>query len=100
MSSFCFPACWRRQIAARLLLACSLAAIAAAPLAAQSTFGSILGTVRDFSGALVVGARVTLINSGTASTRTIQTDNSGGYAFLNLDAESYALTIAGPGFEN
>jgi len=100
MSSFCFPACWRRQIAARLLLACSLAAIAAAPLAAQSTFGAILGTVRDFSGALVVGARVTLVNSGTASTRTIQTDNSGSYSFRNLDAESYALTIAAPGFAN
>jgi hypothetical protein len=35
---------------------------------AQSTFGSIVGTVKDSSGALVPGASVRLTNSGTGGT--------------------------------
>ena len=69
------------------------------PLArAQSTFGSILGTVVDSTGAVVPGANVTLTNSGTAATRTTTTDAAGGYSFVNLDAGHYTITVAGKGF--
>ena len=87
------------QIAARLLLACFLAAGACTQLPAQSTFGTILGTVKDSSGALVAGAQVTLINSGIAATRTMPTDGSGNFAFKNLDAGNYALSVTAPGFQ-
>ncbi|MGD0546442.1 MAG: TonB-dependent receptor [Terracidiphilus sp.] len=99
MGGFHFPACRRGKIAARFLLACFLAAAASDLLSAQSTFGTILGTVSDLSGALVVGAPVTLIATGTAATRTVQTDNSGSFAFKNLDIDKYALTITAPGFQ-
>jgi len=94
-----FPVCLSRTFAARLLLAgCFIAALAGS-LPAQSTFGAILGTVRDTSGALVVSAQVTLVNTGTGATRSMATDGSGSYAFKNIDVGSYALTFAAPNFE-
>lgn len=68
-------------------------------VSAQSTFGTILGTVRDTTGAVVPGATATLINTGTTSVRTVVSDGSGDYAFNNLDVGSYSLTFAATGFQ-
>jgi len=81
------------------LCAVSLLACAAALLPAQSTFGTILGSVRDTSGALVAGAEVTLENTGTSAARTATTDADGNYAFNNIDVGRYSLTITAQGFE-
>ena len=83
----------------RLLPALLLAGIATSTLPAQSTFGSILGSVRDSSGALVAGVEVTLVNSGTTAARTVQTDSSGDYVFKNIDTGRYVLTFAAAGFQ-
>jgi hypothetical protein len=83
----------------RLILAVSLTALAAARLPAQSTFGEILGTVHDSSGAVVEGAQVVLANTGTSATRTAATDADGNYAFKNIDVGAYTLTITATGFE-
>ena len=100
MERFCSPARRSGQTALRLVLAFSVCfALAGGRLAAQSTFGTILGTVRDSSGALVAGAQVTLKNTGTAAERTMATDAAGNYAFKNIDVGGYALIIAAPGFE-
>jgi hypothetical protein len=73
--------------------------LACGRLAAQSTFGEILGTVHDSSGAVLAGAQVTLLNTGTSATRDTVTDSNGDYAFSNIDVGSYSLTISAPGFE-
>ena len=99
MEGFCFPARFCGRIAARLLPVCLLVVLAAGIAPAQSTFGTILGTVRDSSGALVAGAQVTLRNSGTTATRTMPTDASGNYAFKNIDVGQYELIFTAPGFE-
>jgi hypothetical protein len=70
------------------------------PLLAQSTYGTILGTVHDDSGALVSGAHVTLLNTGTTATRTADTDENGDYAFRNIDVGTYKITIAATGFQS
>ncbi len=51
------------------LCGCALLMVAtAAPAAlAQSVSGTILGTVTDSSGAVVAGAKVTIINEGTGA---------------------------------
>jgi hypothetical protein len=82
-----------------LSLICWLAASAAIPIPAQSTYGSILGIVRDATGAIVQDAQVTLENTGTQATLVAMADLSGNYAFRNVDVGSYRLTIAAPGFE-
>jgi len=98
MEEFCFPARAGRRIGTCALL-CFIIFAVAARVAAQSTYGAILGTVRDTSGALVVGAQVELLNTGTKATRQLLTDASGSYAFKNIDVGTYTVTITATGFE-
>jgi hypothetical protein len=98
MNRFSFPASLR-AFAMQLLVACSLLVLVAMPLPAQSTFGAILGSVHDSTGALVPGAQVMLVNQGTRAQRTLLTDNSGNFAFNNIEVGVYALTITAAGFQ-
>jgi len=65
---------------------------------AQSTFGTIVGTVKDSSGNVVVGAQILLKNQGTSAQRTAVTDGSGNYVLANLEQGTYELTIHANGF--
>jgi hypothetical protein len=67
---------------------------------AQSTFGSIVGTVKDQSGSVVPGASVTLVNVGSSATHTATSSASGNYEFLNLDAGTYRVTVSANGFKD
>jgi len=98
MRGFCARVCLFRSAGLRLILLCLLA-MAAGRLPAQSTFGAIQGTVRDSSGALVPGAKVMLVNTGTSATQSATTDESGNYAFKNIEVGTYVLTFTAPGFE-
>lgn len=66
---------------------------------AQSTFGTIQGTVRDTSGALVPGAQVTLVDVGTSVKRQMTTDAAGNYSFKNVEVGQYSLTFTEQGFQ-
>ncbi|MGD0628416.1 MAG: TonB-dependent receptor, partial [Terracidiphilus sp.] len=98
MSGSSSPTPVRRLAILRLLLACCLL-LAAAQAPAQSTFGEILGTIHDSSGAVVQGVQVTLANTGTNATRNAVTDANGNYGFKNIDVGTYTLTLTAPGFE-
>ena len=76
-----------------------LALTGGSPLIAQSTTGTILGTVKDSSAGVVSGAAVQLTNTGTASTRSLLTDSSGDYNFSSVEVGSYRVTITAPGFQ-
>jgi hypothetical protein len=86
-------------IAARLVLVSCLGFLLSVPALAQSTYGVILGTVRDSNGAVVQGALVALVNTGTTAMHTAVTDGSGDYAFKNIDVGKYKLTISAQGFQ-
>ena len=47
-------------------------------LLAQAGSSDVLGTVTDSSGAVVVGAKVTIKDLGTSATRVATTDSNGG----------------------
>jgi carboxypeptidase family protein len=66
---------------------------------AQSTYGTILGTVKDPGGSVVVGAQILLTNQGTSAQRTAVTDGSGNYVLPNLEQGTYELTIQATGFQ-
>jgi len=66
---------------------------------AQSTFGTILGTVRDASGALIPGCILVIENVGTSVSRSGIADETGSYTFPNLEPGSYRLTMEMPGFQ-
>jgi hypothetical protein len=67
------------------LLGLALAA-SVALAGAQATTGSIQGVVRDNQDALVPGATVTVRHVQTNASRTLATDGTGAYRFLNMPA--------------
>lgn len=77
-----------------LLFACSLGS----PALAQTTFGSITGTVTDPSGALVPGASVTVTSESQGSIRHAKTGASGVFNVPDLGGGSYTVTVVAPGF--
>src|SRR5271156_857922 len=91
-----------RSLVCRWLLLVMTACVISSGLPAfgQSTFGSIVGTVKDQSGSVVPDATVTLVNVGSAASKTVTTGGSGNYEFLNLDAGTYQVTVAASGFKD
>jgi hypothetical protein len=71
-----------------------------APVAAQSTFGSISGSVTDASGAAMPDATVTLTSSATEAKQTVTTGPDGLYSFVNLTPGSYVLEVEKQGFKH
>ena len=82
-----------------LLAFCCLAPFSA-PVAAQSTFGSISGSVTDASGAAMPDATVTLTNSATAAKQSLTTGPDGLYSFVDLNPGSYVLDVEKQGFKH
>lgn len=65
---------------------------------AQSTYGAIVGTVYDPSGAVIQNAKVEAKNQGTSAIRVIDTDSQGDYRFVNMDPGTYTITVTAQGF--
>jgi hypothetical protein len=87
-----FSRSWRDICA---LLLCLLAAV---PMAAQSTSGSISGSVVDPSGLVIVGASVTLVSDQTRETRTTTTNETGAFVFFSILPGTYSATVEHKGF--
>lgn len=66
---------------------------------AQVLYGSVLGNVKDPSGAMVPGATVTITNNRTNQSRETITNDSGGYGFSTVQTGEYTLTVNLPGFK-
>jgi hypothetical protein len=66
---------------------------------AQSTFGAVVGTVRDSSGSVVADATVTLQNVNENTTREVTTSSDGNYEALNLKPSLYKITVKRAGFQ-
>ncbi len=67
-------------------------------LFAQSTFGSIVGSVRDASGASVPDAAITVREIDENTVRSARADGGGLYEILNLMPGRYEITVAKAGF--
>ena len=72
--------------------------VVASAAAAQSTTGSIQGTVKDNQDAVVPGATATIRHVQTNTTRAAVTDGTGVYRFLNVPIGDYELTVELSGF--
>ena len=61
--------------------------------------GSITGTIRDISGAVIQDASIEVRNASTGLLRSSRSDSDGGFAVIALDpAAGYSVTIAKAGF--
>jgi Carboxypeptidase regulatory-like domain len=65
---------------------------------AQTT-GQITGSVRDNTGAVVGGAKVTVADPGKGVSRTTTTNSEGEYLVSGLGAATYDLGVTAPGFK-
>lgn len=67
-------------------------------LRAQTSYGSIVGTVTDTTGADIIGAKVLLRNTGTNAAQSAVTGVGGTYNFVNLNPGFYDVTVSQTGF--
>ena len=81
----------------RALLPLGLLLVAVA-VQAQSTTGSISGTISDESHAVLPGVTVTVVNIDTGLARTLVSDGEGRYRVLGLAPGVYRLTAELTGF--
>jgi hypothetical protein len=71
-----------------------------AVVAAQGRItGTIVGTVKDASGAVVPKAQLILIDTARGSTQETTSGNEGNFVFPNLQPGRYQLTASFPGFQ-
>ena len=84
---------------AAIVLALALAVLGSAPGAlAQSGQGSIEGTVRDGSGAVLPGVTVTATSGESGRSRSVVSDSRGEYLVPRLDPGQYEVQAVLPGF--
>jgi len=67
-------------------------------LQAQYDNGSLVGTIRDKSGAGVVGAVVTITNNATAVATKVTSDGAGDYEVPSLHVGVYTISASSAGF--
>jgi hypothetical protein len=77
-----------------------LAFLAIYSLLAQSTTGTLTGTVRDVTGAVIAGAELRIINVGTGTALTTKTNGEGDYVVPNLPPATYQIHAEMPGFRS
>jgi hypothetical protein len=66
---------------------------------AQSSAGTIQGTVMDAQGAVIAGASVVITNQGTGRTFTVTTSSVGLFSLPALDPAPYKVEVDQPNFE-
>lgn len=101
LSEYRFPmrgsasAAWTAFFSALMLTFC-------VPIFAQAGVdqGSITGTVKDPSGALVVGATCTLTNTATGVSQSAITTSAGAYTFPFVQIGTYSLKVTKAGFKD
>jgi hypothetical protein len=76
-----------------------LAFSATPSLSAQVLYGSIVGVVRDATGAVLPGATVTITHNETKATRETTTDQTGGYRFSTVQTGTYTVVATLTGMQ-
>ena len=92
---------FHRLVASLTLLGALVTIVTLYPsqIKAQSTYGSIVGTVTDSSGAAVPNATVTVTNLGTNEARVAKSDGAGNYSAVNLLPATYKISVTAANFK-
>jgi len=84
----------------RALLVMTCLLLGVIPALGQFGSASVLGYVRDNSGAVVASATVTLTNVGTNVSQKAQTDKEGKYEFNSVQIGNYRISTDAAGFQS
>jgi hypothetical protein len=76
-----------------------LAAFTAGTAFSQAVNATLVGTVTDSSGAVVVAAKVVVTETNTGVSRQMNTNESGNYTFTNLPPGTYSVVAEMTGFK-
>ena len=68
-------------------------------LQAQSVHGTLAGIVTDSTGAVIPGAKVDIVNTGTAATYNATTTSVGVFRFEDVALGDYTVTVTATGFK-
>jgi hypothetical protein len=88
------PLIWRWCTALSVIL------LLGAVLQAQSVNGTLAGTVKDSTGAVIQGAKVGIVNTSTAATYAATTTSVGIFRFSDLALGTYTVTVSANGFKS
>src|SRR6266478_350447 len=87
------------QISFAFLILCSAISVVSVRVAAQTlNAGPVTGVVADPNNAVVPNATVTIANSITGYTRTVNTNADGAFRFNDVPPNNYQLKASAPGF--
>src|ERR1035441_9075974 len=87
------------KLLSALVVVAVLAALFCSRAGAQVDTGTILGTVKDSSGAVIPGANVTVKSTDTGQERKVITSAGGDYSIPNLRIGHYSITSTHEGFK-
>lgn len=89
----------RRQWHIALTILLMVFAMFASRSNAQTTQGSIVGSVKDSVGAVIPNATVTLTNTDEGTIRTAKSNGVGDYHFLDVKSGHYSIAVEAAGFQ-
>jgi len=93
------PAAAARRVPVALAALAVVCYLMPRPLAAQAVTGTILGTVKDATGAVVPTAKLTLTQPATGQVRTVTADAHGDFVAPSLPTGTWSLTAEMAGFK-
>src|SRR5262245_28814913 len=77
----------------------SLCLLRVSPAVGQVTSGTISGTVKDPTGAVIQGATVSVVDPANGLTRKVKTSDNGEFVAPNLLPGTYNITVEAQGFK-
>jgi hypothetical protein len=89
----------RQLVSSGFLVFPILVLVTTAPILWGSVTGSISGTVSDSSGAVIPGASVAALNTGTGVKESTKTNTQGFYSLPDLPVGQYNISIQAQGFK-
>ena len=90
---------WSVSLACMLLAAVVLVLAVPHSGMAQVLYGSIIGDLKDSTGASLPGANIVITNKGTGLTRETVSDATGHYNLPDLPAGTYTIKVSQQGFK-
>src|SRR6516164_9111076 len=82
-----------------ICIVCALLLVTAGFGYSQAVNATLLGTVTDSSGAVVLNAKVLVTEVNTGVTRSGQSNESGNYTFPDMPPGQYSVTVESSGFK-
>jgi hypothetical protein len=88
------------MLRSRVLILLSLCVLVALPVLAQRIDGDVRGEVKDQTGALIPGAKVTVTNEATGLVRSVETTDVGLFFVGSLLPGTYTIEVTAEGFRH